>query len=66
METKTPKKIKKIYLSGPITGLPKWAENNGYSENLTIDRIDPLGNYEPTNCRWITIQEQQRNKRKEA
>ena len=42
----------------------KWAEANGYAENLTIDRIDPYGNYEPTNCRWITIQEQQKNKRK--
>ena len=42
----------------------KWAENNGYSDNLTIDRINPFGNYEPLNCRWITIQEQQRNKRK--
>lgn len=44
----------------------EWAENNGYSEKLTIDRIDPHGNYEPANCRWITIQEQQRNKRKEV
>ena len=39
-----------------------WAMNNGYQEGLTIDRIDNDGNYEPTNCRWITIAEQQRNK----
>lgn len=42
----------------------EWALNNGYSENLTIDRIDCGGNYEPSNCRWITIQEQQKNRRK--
>lgn len=41
----------------------KWSINNGYQSNLTIDRIDVNGNYEPSNCRWITIQEQQRNKR---
>lgn len=40
-----------------------WAMGNGYAENLTIDRIDTNGNYEPSNCRWITIQAQQRNKR---
>lgn len=41
-----------------------WAIQNGYSSDLTIDRIDVNGNYEPSNCRWITIQEQQKNKRK--
>lgn len=45
-----------------------WAMANGYDENapcgqFTIDRIDNDGNYEPTNCRWITIQDQQKNKR---
>lgn len=40
-----------------------WAMNNGYKENLTIDRIDINGNYEPNNCRWITNYEQQHNKR---
>lgn len=41
----------------------KWALQNGYEENLTIDRINVNDNYKPSNCRWITIQEQQRNKR---
>lgn len=41
-----------------------WAEANGYAPGLTIDRIDPTGAYSPDNCRWISIQAQQRNKRK--
>ena len=40
-----------------------WALANGYQPGLTIDREDPFGNYNPNNCRWITIQEQQRNRR---
>ena len=41
----------------------EWAIANGYSDDLTIDRIDVNGNYEPSNCRFITVKEQQRNKR---
>ena len=40
-----------------------WAMANGYSTNLEIDRIDVNGNYEPSNCRWVTILEQAKNKR---
>lgn len=42
----------------------KWAMDNGYAENLTIDRINNDGNYCPDNCRWITQKEQCNNTRK--
>jgi hypothetical protein len=40
-----------------------WSMNNGYSDNLTIDRINVNGNYEPNNCKWSTMKDQQNNKR---
>lgn len=38
-----------------------WAFNNGYTENLTIERINVNGNYEPDNCTWIAKSEQLKN-----
>ena len=40
-----------------------WAFANGYEEGLQIDRIDVNGNYEPSNCRWVTPKENSRNRR---
>ena len=39
-----------------------WATENGYKEGLSIDRINPDGNYEPDNCRWTTNKVQCNNK----
>ena len=39
-----------------------WALSNGYRDNLTIERIDVNGNYEPSNCKWIPMSEQHKNK----
>lgn len=50
---------------------PNWKSFKGfcddmlqdYKEGLTLDRINNNGNYEPSNCQWITNQEQQNNRR---
>ena len=34
-----------------------WARANGYTEGFSIDRRDPDGHYEPSNCRWLTVTE---------
>lgn len=41
----------------------KWAMENGYNDNLSIDRIDVDGNYEPNNCKWSNMVEQCNNRR---
>ena len=41
----------------------KWALSNGYADDLTIERINNNGNYEPSNCKWETKYNQTLNKR---
>lgn len=40
-----------------------WALNNGYQDNLTIERTDNDGPYAPWNCCWVTFKAQQNHKR---
>jgi uncharacterized protein (DUF2237 family) len=53
--------------SKDFTAFAKWAFANGYDPALprdkcTIDRIDPSGNYCPSNCRWVDMSTQNKNK----
>lgn len=41
----------------------EWAISSGYDGELTLDRIDYNGNYTPSNCRWIPMEEQSKNRR---
>lgn len=49
------------WLKNPVS-FCEWAYKNGYNENLTIDRINSKGNYEPSNCRWVNYETQANNK----
>lgn len=41
----------------------EWSAKNGYKKGLSIDRRDPNGNYDPSNCRWVTREIQDNNRR---
>lgn len=50
----------------PVNGFDnfvEWSIKNGYSENLSIDRMDVDKGYSPDNCRWVTMYDQSLNKR---
>ena len=49
---------------GGFNNFYNWAINNGYRDNLTIDRIDNTQGYFPINCRWVSMSTQNNNTRK--
>ena len=46
-----------------FSAFERWSIDNGYKQGLQIDRINVNGNYEPSNCRWITPKDNSHNRR---
>lgn len=40
----------------------EWALNNGYADDLTLDRIDNSKGYSPDNCRWVSMKHQENHR----
>lgn len=45
-----------------IQGFYEWSLENGWQPGLTLDRIDNNGDYSPSNCRWVSVSENSRDK----
>lgn len=48
-----------------ITVCDRWKSFSNFLADMagaTLDRMDPFGNYEPTNCCWVSLSDQQKNK----
>ena len=62
---------RKYYVAYGTTVCKRWDKFENFLEDMgqrpsrkpSIDRINPYGNYEPTNCRWATSKEQRANRR---
>lgn len=54
-------KICKEWLNNPLL-FEEWSLQNGYQDDLTIDRIDSNKDYCPENCRWVTLEDNARYK----
>lgn len=54
-------RVCELWMSG-FEPFMKWAFQSGYSDGMSIDRIDVDGNYEPSNCRWVTKKQQYLNR----